>query len=217
MLLARRPESGGALWPELTRGFASDGLQAVTMDPLGLGATRRLLASVLSSPIGRPLLQRVHEASGGNPLYALAIVRELEKQGSGGHGGSEVPIPATLTDALARRLSRLEPRAEDPLLVTAAVSQPTLALLQSVLPRFALSDLDGAERAGIVEVSAGRVRFTHPLLASTHYANAPAARRRELHRLLAEVLDDEEQRAHHLAQGAEAPDRGAGAGGGAHH
>ena len=70
VLLARRPESGGALWPELTRGFAGDGLQAVTMDPLGLGATRRLLASVLSSPIGRPLLQRVHEASGGNPLYA---------------------------------------------------------------------------------------------------------------------------------------------------
>ena len=49
--------------------------------------------------------------------------------------------------------------------------------------------------------------FTHPLLASTVYSTARAARRRELHRLLAEVIDDEEQRAYHLARGTEAPDR----------
>ena len=34
-----------------------------------------------------------------------------------------------------------------------------------------------------------------------------AARRRELHRLLADVLEDEEERARHLALGAEAPER----------
>ncbi len=59
----------------------------------------------------------------------------------------------------------------------------------------------------MVEVAGERVRFTHPLLAATHYSNAHPARRRELHRLLAEVLDDEEERAYHSARGAEAPDR----------
>ncbi|HYB25017.1 MAG TPA: hypothetical protein VEF89_00225, partial [Solirubrobacteraceae bacterium] len=52
-----------------------------------------------------------------------------------------------------------------------------------------------------------RVRFTHPLLASTHYASAPPAKGRELHRVLANVLEDQEDRARHLALGAEAPDR----------
>ena len=95
----------------------------------------------------------------------------------------------------------------DPLLVTASVSQPTIALLRSVLPRFTLADLDGPEEAGVIEVAGERVAFTHPLLASTVYSTARPARRRELHRLLAEVMDDEEQRAYHLARGAEAPDR----------
>ena len=58
-----------------------------------------------------------------------------------------------------------------------------------------------------VEITGDQVRFTHPLLSSIHYANTPAAKRRELHRLLATVIDDEEERARHLALGAESPDR----------
>ena len=59
----------------------------------------------------------------------------------------------------------------------------------------------------MIEISGGRVRFTHPVLASTHYANAPSSMRRELHRVLATVIDDEQERATHIALGAEAPDR----------
>jgi hypothetical protein len=44
------------------------------------------------------------------------------------------------------------------------------------------------------------------LLASTLYSRAPAARRREIHRVIAKIIDDEEQRARHLALGADAPD-----------
>ena len=48
---------------------------------------------------------------------------------------------------------------------------------------------------------------THPLLASTHYAAASAAQRRAMHRRLAGVVDDPQQRARHLALGAEAASR----------
>ena len=48
----------------------------------------------------------------------------------------------------------------------------------------------------MIEVAGERLAFTHPLLASTVYSKARAPRRRELHRLLAEVIDDEEQRAY---------------------
>jgi len=172
-----------------------------------MSAIHQLLAARLTRPIQRPLLRRIYDASGGNPLYALAIARELEATGNDGADGHALPMPPTLADAVAQRLERLEPEAADPLLVVAALANATLGLIHAVLPGFALSDLDGAQRAGVVEVAGERVRFSHPLLASTHYSRAPAPRRRELHRLLAEVVADEVERAHHLAIGAEAPDR----------
>jgi DNA-binding NarL/FixJ family response regulator len=207
VLLTRRVASDGALWPELSRGFGTDGLRAVGLEPLHINAIGRLLSAELDRPISPPLLRRIYETSAGNPLYALAIGRELGSASERGLGGQQVPIPQTLADAIARRLGDLDARAADPLLVAAAASNPTLALIQSVLPEFALNDLDGAERAQVIEIAGDRVRFTHPLLASTTYSLAPTQRRRELHRSLAEVVSDEEERAQHLALGAEAPER----------
>ena len=68
------------------------------------------------------------------------------------------------------------------------------------------SDSDGttavleAEGAGILVSEHGRVRFTHPLLASAVYGSASDTQRRVLHRRLAEVVNDAEERARHLSQ-----------------
>ena len=204
VLLTRRAESDGALWPELASNFGPDGLNALTVAPLNLSALDALLRAQLGRTIPRPVLRRVHAASGGNPLFALAIARELDASGS---RPDHIPIPRTLSAAIQQRLSGIDDRASDPMLAIAAVSQATLSTLQAILPEFRVGDLDSAVRAEIVEVTGERFRFTHPLLASTHYASAPAAKRRELHRVLADVLDDEEERARHLALGAEASDR----------
>jgi DNA-binding NarL/FixJ family response regulator len=67
--------------------------------------------------------------------------------------------------------------------------------------------LEAAARQGIVTVEAGRVRFTHPILAAAAYGSIPAARRRDLHRAMAELSDSLEERARHLATAAEGPDR----------
>jgi len=205
VLLARRPQSDGALWPELERGFGDSGLPAMVLGSLDMGAIHRLLATNVDPDIPRPLVRRIYDVSSGNPLYALAIARELEASGLG-DDREQLPIPTTLAGAIAQRLDRLGPEAGDPLLVAAALSSPTLSLIQAVLPQFVFGDLDGAERARLIEVRGERLTFTHPLIASTQYSRAPAERRRELHRILAEVVHDDE-RAHHLALGAEAPDR----------
>ena len=55
-------------------------------------------------------------------------------------------------------------------------------------------------------VEAERVRFTHPILAAAAYASIPAARRRDLHRAMAMLSDNLEERARHLATAAEEPD-----------
>ena len=207
ILLARRRDGQGALWPELVGGFGSEGIPLTTIGPLGPRDIARLLADRLDRSLPAAVLRRVHEASAGNPLYALAIASELARVGREGLGDRTLPVPGTLKGALERRLAQLEPRAGQPLLVAAALSGPTLGTIQAVLPGFTLRDLDSAVEGEIVEVSGDRVRFTHPLLASTHYSLAAPARRRALHRMLSESVSDEELRARHLALGAEAPDR----------
>jgi DNA-binding NarL/FixJ family response regulator len=207
VLLARRSEAGDALSTELARRFRGRGVERISVEPLPMGAMKVLLEARLDRTISAPVLRRIHQGAGGNPLWALAIALELEARRSGSDRAADLPIPRTLSDALELRLRHLDPRAHAAMLAIAALSQPTLAMVHAAIPEFALSDLESAERAGVIEISGGRLRFTHPLLASTHYANTPVSKRRELHRLLATVIDDEEERAQHGALGAEAPDR----------
>jgi DNA-binding CsgD family transcriptional regulator len=206
-LIARRSEAGGALSAELDQRLGGRGLESISLAPLPMDAIKKLLEARLGRSISTPALRRIHHGAGGNPLWALAIATELEAGHSGGERPADLPIPRTISDAIKLRLRHLDPRTDAALLAIAALSQPTLAMLQAALPDFALSDLESAEQAGVIELTEGRLRFTHPLLASTHYASTPVSKRRELHRLLATVVEDEEERAQHLALGAEAPDR----------
>jgi len=206
VLLTRRSDSDGALWPQLAGRFGSSAMSRTILDRLEESAFDRLLGSRLNGTVSRPLLRRIHESSGGNPLYGLAIADELEPSGLQAANTRGFRVPRTLTDAIGRRLEQVDPRGRDALLVVALVSHPTLAILQAAIPDFALSDLDNAERAGVIEIQGENVRFTHPLLASAHEQSVPASRRRKLHRVLAEVVSGEEERAYHLALGAEAPD-----------
>jgi DNA-binding CsgD family transcriptional regulator len=207
VVLTRRSDSDGTLWPQLARGFGSSVMSKAILEQLERSAFDRLLESHTSGAISRPLLRRIRESSGANPFYALAIADELGARVSRDASTRDLPIPRSLTDAVGLRLKNLEPRACDPLLVVALASHPTLAILQAAIPGFALSDLDSAERAGVIEIEGENVRFTHPLLASVHQDSVPTSRRRELHRVLAEVVPAEEERPHHLALGAEAPDQ----------
>jgi len=84
---------------------------------------------------------------------------------------------------------------------------PALARAAPVLG-LDLSDLVPAEAAGLITVHDSRVEFRHPLARSAVYGDAPADRRRELHRALAGALPDSEadRRAWHLALASFGPD-----------
>ena len=207
VLLARRSPSSGELWPALSHGFAGEGLESMAVEPLSFEASDQLVTERLGRSLSRTLMRRVYDVSGGNPLFALAIARELRVGLASGVDERDLPVPASLTDALAKRLQRVDDRTGDVMLAVAATSAPTVALLQVVIPGFSLRDLDVAVQAGLLEIVGDRVRFSHPLLASTHYTTAAPSRRREVHRLLADAVDDEVERAYHLARGAESSDR----------
>ena len=65
--------------------------------------------------------------------------------------------------------------------------------------------MTSAEEAGVLQRAGGRLAFTHPLLGSTVYAEATPHARRGVHRRLAELVDDPEERARHLALAASGP------------
>src|SRR4029450_6127834 len=58
----------------------------------------------------------------------------------------------------------------------------------------------------VVDVESGRIRFSHPLIASVVYRSIPFERRRELHAHLATAVLDPEERARHLALSVDGPD-----------
>ena len=171
----------------------------VRLGPLSTGALHRLLRDQLGVTLTRPALRRVHEASGGNPFYALELVRALQARGGRIQPGRPLPVPQTLEAILRERLEALPTGAREVLAAAAALAQPTESLLDDA------PALEQAAEEGIIELADGEIRFSHPLLASAAYTSVGPADRRRLHRRLAESVTDPEERARHLALGAEEP------------
>jgi len=203
-LLARR----AGLDPTLPLGLDGARVVRVPVGPLEPGALHALLVARLDLRLARPLLLRVHAAAGGNPLYGLEIARALAGAGGQPAATDALPVPATLEGVLAARLTGLSAAARQALAAVAAVGQPTRALVAAVGPEFA-DGLDEALAAGLVRVEDDRLRFVHPLYGSAASARLDAEQRRALHRRLAELVDDPEAHALHLAFALAGPDAAA--------
>jgi DNA-binding CsgD family transcriptional regulator len=88
------------------------------------------------------------------------------------------------------------------LLAASCVAAPTVELVAAATDTDAdevFERLEQAEIKGIVGIEGHRLRFEHPLLARGVYVGAATARRRAMHRRLAEVVEQPELHARHLA------------------
>ncbi|HEY7602728.1 MAG TPA: AAA family ATPase [Gaiellaceae bacterium] len=198
LLLSRREGSTSAAGRlELT--LPEERRLVLRVGPLSMGALHRLLRDRLGTTLARPALRRVHETSGGNPFFALELVRALESAGGRIRPGHPLPVPHTLEAILRERIDALPAGVREVLAEAAALREPT----ELMLPNWPA--LERAAEAGLIEISNGEVSFTHPLLASAAYGSLTGVKRRRLHRRLAEVVSDPEERARHLALGAEGP------------
>jgi DNA-binding CsgD family transcriptional regulator len=182
-------------------------LEQATVGPLSLSATYQLVRSRLNLRLPRPQLVRLHEVTGGNPLFAIEVGREMVESAAAGHD-KPLPVTGSLRDLLGRRLARLAVPTTEVLVAVAASARPTRRLLDAVtgdagIVREALRE---AAAADVLAPEQDSIRFTHPLLASVCYQNADTDVRAGVHRRLAGVADDDEERARHLALGADGPD-----------
>jgi DNA-binding CsgD family transcriptional regulator len=208
VLATLRKLPGVAAAFQLERAFADERLERIWLGPLGLDALDRLLKDRLGLGLTRSELARVQETSGGNAFFALELGRELVRTGSRPVGTRALPVPESLQQLLGGRLARLPPETIEVVLNAAALARPTLELVTATHedPERALAALDAAMREGVVELDGSRLRFGHPLLASVCYERAPLAKRRGVHRALADVVDDVEERARHLARATDGAD-----------
>jgi DNA-binding NarL/FixJ family response regulator len=174
-------------------------VERIRLGPLSAGALYQLINDRLGSTLARPLLVRLHEASGGNPFYALELARALVASGHEPALDEPLPVPANLRELVARRLAALSTSTREALLASAASARPTRALLSH-------EALDEALDAEVLTLDGEEVRFTHPLLASAVYAGAASGERRAVHRRLAALVTDPEEAARHLALARSEPD-----------
>ncbi len=192
----------------LDRALPSGTFKQIRLQPLSLGAIYHVLRSRLGAGFPRTIMVELYRATAGNPFFALEIARGLLASGFESAPAVRLPIPATLTESLQARLAAQPTRIRNLLLVIAALSHPTVNVVSAAAERPDLlpRDLDRAARDGLIEVDGERIRFGHPLLAAVTYNSAPELRRRSVHRRLAAVISDIEERANHLAHSAAEPD-----------
>lgn len=207
-LLATLRTGTGTAALDFERALSGQRLDRRFVGPLGLGGVHQLLGQRLGLELTRPELTRLHEATAGNPFYALELGRELVRTHAKPTARRAIRVPESLQDLLGGRLARFPAETLDVLLHAAALARPTveLVVLSFGDRERVLAALEAALREGVVEFDDARLRFAHPLLASVCYERAPAWRRRSVHRALVGAVTDVEEQARHLALAADGPD-----------
>jgi hypothetical protein len=193
----------GGSWLQMPR---PDAVSRIRLRPLGIRDLHAAVSARLRRPFSRPTMGRIHEVSGGNPFYAIELARAIAEHAP----GVETSLPRTLADVVRVRISGLDPDVHDALLAASCLASPTVELVSSAT----ISDddrlielLEIAESKGIIAIDGNRIHFAHPLLARGVYTEAAPGQRRMMHRRLADIVDEPELRARHLALAATSGDQ----------
>ena len=212
----RRREQGSGTLEILTwRGEPDDpGLQASTealgaqtlnLLPLPESAVRELLRQLAGATEPVRLAQRLCNASGGQPFFIVEILRDLAERAllrSDAQGRwetpfdeqtadyRELPLPASVRDAVQARVRRLGPAAARLLEAAALAGEPFsaawLAQTCALSELEALAALDEAARAHLVLArDGGGYGWTHDLARQALDSALGATRRTVLHHRLA--------------------------------
>jgi DNA-binding CsgD family transcriptional regulator len=191
------------------RGLTAPGVPELRLGGLEPAAAVQLLAGRHES-IAADVARRIADATGGNPLALLEAPREMREGQLSGHDSIDDPIAVGegIEHAFLVRAQGLPEGTAWALLLAATAGSAHVSTILAAAHADA-DVLDEAERAGLLRVDTGRVRFRHPLVRSAVYHGAPSGERRAAHRALAAVLagpEHSDRRAWHLAAAATGPD-----------
>ena len=189
---------------ELCEGFAgSRRFCRLSLGALSESAHRKLVAALtVGRPLDGPTAERVLRLTDGNPFFTVELVRALTAtstasslSGIDGRPGHDA-MPATIQQAIERRLGRLGDEVRD-VLAVASVFGPAFDYrdLEAVVggERALEDDVDELIRRGFLrEENRGPgevIVFTSRALQETLHASLSRRRRRRLHRGAAEAIE----------------------------
>jgi DNA-binding CsgD family transcriptional regulator len=193
--------------------FAPDGVPAVAVTPLPIGAARALLAEAAGGEVPGDVADRLTTQAAGNPLALVELPSTLSAEQLA--GVEPLPTQLHLTAGVERvfldRCRRLPPDVQTLLLVAAADDSGHVATVRAAAGDLGAGpdSLDAAERARLLVVDGDTVRVRHPLVRSAVYQAATSRERHEAHRALAKALDpdgDPDRYAWHRAAAVDSPD-----------
>jgi DNA-binding CsgD family transcriptional regulator len=193
--------------------FTTAGFDEIRVAGLESNDVTVLLAQFCGTALPLDVVERVRDATTGNPLALVELGGRLtaDELTNWRFETEPLPIGARLERAFSSRLSELDDDTLTALLIVAVSSVSDFAALARALAAAGLapSALESAEDHGLVTIGAARVQFRHPLVQAAVYHGASSSDRRRAHRALADSLDDPddvEVRATHLAGAALGPD-----------
>ena len=190
----------------LDRALPPERFGHVQLGPLSLGAIGEILRSRLGATLPRHVLTRLYDACGGNPFYALACARALLDRPHLPRTNEPFPVPQSLSDLVRDRFRQLTPDVRHVGRLVAASSDPRERLIRAACgDQESWAAIDQAVDAGLLERDGDVLRFTHPLVRSVLYAEMATEQRRQVHQRLATSGGGVEERAWHLALGADRP------------
>jgi DNA-binding CsgD family transcriptional regulator len=191
--------------------FDRAGLPSYELAPLDDAAATSLLQQRFPALAPRVRQRLVVEAQ-GNPLALLELPIALQVAEPARRELVDVlPLTGRLQEVFASRVRALPQPTIDLLLIAVLDGTGDLRVLEAATADGSgLDDIAPAERALIVLVdeSAGRLTFRHPLIRSAVVALSTSDQRRRAHRVLAAGVSVPERRAWHLAEAAVGPDEG---------
>ncbi len=171
-------------------------LAELTITGISLPATHQLMAVLPHTPPAE-LAARIHAITGGNPFFILETLRELQERGQLTDPPADLPLPATIREALLTRIAHVGAVARQ-LLEAAAILDPLLddRLLQQIAARTAAEIVDGLDELiahqllRVVERgnNTPALTFPHGLLRNVILQSLTPWRRKLLHRRAHEAL-----------------------------
>jgi predicted ATPase/transcriptional regulator with XRE-family HTH domain len=211
----RRQHPLEALLRDLGREHLLQRLEVKRLPPAGTAALAATLMGTDEPPT--ELAELVHQGTEGNPYFTIEVVRALIERGDvyeqegrwQQRAGIEIAVPESVRSAIAQRLARFSPLAQEVLQDACVLGQSfTFEDVQAMRDRPEVeveAALEVARAAGLIREAGGDTyAFQHGLIQQALYAELSGRRRQRAHRVAGDVLErlsprERERRAAELA------------------
>jgi DNA-binding CsgD family transcriptional regulator len=175
-----------------------DGVRRLDLSGLDTDAIAEFVRRTqqLSAPSARTAAALLRDKTGGNPFFLTELCNDLETRGGIATLGSRQTVPASIGDAISRRLGGLGAPVrrviEQAAVLGEAFDLPALIATSETELTATLAAIDSAEGVGLIRAvpgSDGEFSFVHALTREAVIGGMAASRLRIMHARAAEALE----------------------------